>query len=40
MISLLKSGDFREDSGIFKFKDFKCLLDVDSNIINFGNLQS
>jgi len=39
MISLLKSGDFREDSGIFfKFKDFKCLLDVDSNIINFGNL--
>lgn len=36
VLSILKSGDFREDSGIY-FSDnkFTGLLDVDSNIINF-----
>ena len=38
-ISLFKSGDFREDSGIyFSNGKFKCLLGVDSNQINFGRL--
>jgi CMP-N-acetylneuraminate monooxygenase len=38
-ISLLKSGDFREDSGIyFSNGEFKGLLSVDSNIINFDRL--
>ncbi len=35
-LSLLKSGDFRDDSGIyFSNGNFSCLLDVDSNSINF-----
>ena len=38
-ISLLKSGDFREDSGIyFSNGNFTGLLGVDSNQINFGRL--
>jgi CMP-N-acetylneuraminate monooxygenase len=37
ILILLKSGDFREDSGIyFSVHDFKLLFDVDSNNINFG----
>jgi CMP-N-acetylneuraminate monooxygenase len=36
VICLLKSGDFREDSGIyFSNGDFSALLSVDSNSINF-----
>lgn len=36
-ISILKSGDFREDSGLyFSFGEFTALLDVDSNNINFS----
>ena len=36
-ISILKSGDFREDSGIlFSNGNFTCLFDVDSNSINFN----
>ena len=39
IISILKSGDFREDSGIY-FSDgnFTSLFDVDSNAINFERL--
>jgi len=38
-ISILKSGDFREDSGIyFSNGEFKGLLSVDANLINFGRL--
>ena len=38
-LSILKSGDFREDSGIyFSSGDLTCLFDVDSNIINFNKL--
>ncbi len=38
-ISILKSGDFREDSGIyFSNGEFTGLLSVDANIINFGRL--
>lgn len=38
-ISVLKSGDFRDDSGLFfQHGSFKCLLTVDSNFINFGKL--
>ena len=38
-LSVLKSGDFREDSGLFlQHGKFKCLLTVDSNFINFGKL--
>lgn len=39
IISILKSGDFREDSGIY-FSDnkFTALFDVDANIINFERL--
>jgi len=37
ILSILKSGDFREDSGIyFSNGDFTCLFDVDSNSINFN----
>ena len=39
IFSFLKSGDFRDDSGIyFSYGKFTCLADVDSNFINFGNL--
>ena len=39
IFSLFKSGDFREDSGIyFSLGEFKALLDVDSNNINFNKL--
>jgi len=39
MISVLKSGDFRDDSGLlFQHGNFKCLLTVDSNFLNFGKL--
>ena len=39
VLSLFKSGDFREDSGIyFSINDFDALFDVDSNNINFLNL--
>jgi CMP-N-acetylneuraminate monooxygenase len=39
IFSLLKSGDFRDDSGIyFSYGDFTCLADVDCNFVNFGNL--
>ena len=38
VFSFLKSGDFRDDSGIyFSINDFTCLADVDTNYINFGN---
>ena len=38
-IAVLKSGDFREDSGILiEIGEFKCLLTVDSNLLNFGRL--
>ena len=38
-LSLLKSGDFRDDSGIyFSNGSFSGLLDVDSNSINFDKL--
>ena len=38
-LSILKSGDFREDSGIyFSNGNLTCLFDVDSNIINFNKL--
>jgi len=37
--SVLKSGDFRDDSGLFvEIGEFKCLLTVDSNFLNFGRL--
>ena len=39
ILSLLKSGDFREDSGIyFSIGNFTSLFDVDSNLINFNRL--
>lgn len=39
IISILKSGDFRDDSGIyFSIGNFSCLFDVDTNNINFNNL--
>ena len=38
-LSVLKSGDFRDDSGLFfQHGTFKCLLTVDSNFLNFGKL--
>ena len=38
-LSILKSGDFREDSGIyFSIGEFTCLFSVDSNNINHGRL--
>ncbi len=37
IITLFKSGDFREDSGIyFSNGNFTALLSVDSNLLNFG----
>lgn len=40
-ITVLKSGDFRDDSGLLiEIGQFKCLLTVDSNLLNFGNLCS
>ena len=39
IISILKSGDFREDSGIyFSIGKFTALFDVDSNMINFNKI--
>lgn len=39
LLSVLKSGDFRDDSGLFlQHGKFKCLLTVDSNFLNFGKL--
>jgi len=39
IFSILKSGDFREDSGIyFSNGNFSSLFDVDSNMINFEKL--
>ena len=38
-IAVLKSGDFRDDSGIlFEIGEFKGILNVDSNFLNFGKL--
>ena len=38
-ICILKSGDFREDSGLyFSIGNFTSLLNVDSNSINFNRL--
>ena len=38
-LSVLKSGDFRDDSGLFiQHGRFKCLLTVDSHYLNFGKL--
>jgi CMP-N-acetylneuraminate monooxygenase len=38
-IAVLKSGDFRDDSGLLvEVGEFKCLLTVDSNQLNFGKL--
>ncbi len=38
-IAILKSGDFREDSGILiEVGEFTGLLTVDSNLMNFGKL--
>jgi CMP-N-acetylneuraminate monooxygenase len=40
-LSVLKSGDFRDDSGLLvQHGKFKCLLTVDSNFLNFGKLPS
>lgn len=39
IFSILKSGDFRDDSGIyFSIGNFSCLFDVDTNNVNFNNL--
>jgi CMP-N-acetylneuraminate monooxygenase len=39
VLSLLKSGDFREDSGIyFSIGSFSGLFSVDASMINFGRL--
>lgn len=39
--AVLKSGDFRDDSGLLiEIGEFKCLLTVDSNFLNFGKLPS
>ena len=38
-LSILKSGDFREDSGFyFTYGNFSCLSSVDSNDLNFLRL--
>ena len=38
-LSVLKSGDFRDDSGLLiEVGEFTCLLTVDSNFLNFGRL--
>jgi len=38
-LAVLKSGDFRDDSGlIIEAGQFKCLLTVDSNFLDFGRL--
>ena len=38
-LTVLKSGDFRDDSGLFiQHGKFRCLLTVDSNFLNFGKL--
>ena len=40
-VAVLKSGDFRDDSGLLiEIGEFKCLLTVDCNFINFGKLPS
>lgn len=39
LLTVLKSGDFRDDSGLLiQHGKFKCLLTVDSNFLNFGRL--
>ena len=39
--TILKSGDFRDDSGIlFNIGNFKALFTVDSNFLNFNKLPS
>jgi len=39
LFSVLKSGDFRDDSGLlFQCGSFRALLTVDSNFLNFGKL--
>jgi CMP-N-acetylneuraminate monooxygenase len=39
--TVLKSGDFRDDSGLLiEIGEFKCLLTVDTNSLNFGKLPS
>ena len=39
IISILKSGDFREDSGLyFSIGDFSSLFSVDASMINFNKL--
>ena len=39
ILSLLKAGDFRDDSGIyFNYGNFSFLSTVDSNDLNFGVL--
>jgi CMP-N-acetylneuraminate monooxygenase len=41
LLSVLKSGDFRDDSGLLvQHGKFKCLLTVDSNFLNFRKLPS
>lgn len=38
-LAVLKSGDFRDDSGLLlEIGSFSCLLTVDSNFLNFGKL--
>ena len=38
-ITVLKSGDFRDDSGILiKYGEFSALMNVDTNYINFYKL--
>ena len=38
-LTVLKSGDFRDDSGLLvEHGTFSCLLTVDSNYLNFGKL--
>ena len=38
-VAILKSGDFRDDSGLLiEIGIFKILLTVDSNLLNFGKL--
>tara|TARA_B100000029_G_scaffold330139_1_gene322436 strand:+ start:2795 stop:4504 length:1710 start_codon:yes stop_codon:yes gene_type:complete len=39
VLSILKSGDFREDSGVyFSIGNFTALFDVDANSINYLNI--
>lgn len=41
IVSILKSGDFRDDSGLYlQMGNQQCLLTVDSNFLNSGTLPS